>query len=49
MQTLKRVAEFSAEGRGAKEPDVNADGNYDLLDLTLMGGNYDKTSSTWTP
>ena len=24
-------------------------GDIDLLDLVLMGGNYDKTSSDWTP
>jgi len=33
--------------------DVNEDGKMDILDLTLMGGNYTKTSSdptlTWTP
>lgn len=29
--------------------DVNGDGTIDLLDLVLMGGNYEKTSSPWTP
>jgi hypothetical protein len=29
--------------------DVNGDGKIDILDLTLMGGNYMKTSSDWTP
>ena len=29
--------------------DVNGDGRIDILDLTLMGGNYMKTSSDWTP
>jgi hypothetical protein len=29
--------------------DVNGDGEVDLLDLVLMGGNYEKNSSPWTP
>ena len=33
--------------------DVNEDGKMDILDLTLMGGNFGKTASpapaTWTP
>lgn len=29
--------------------DVNGDGKVDLLDLVLMGGNYEKTYSSWTP
>jgi hypothetical protein len=28
--------------------DVTGDGKVDILDLTLMGGNYEKTSSPWT-
>jgi parallel beta-helix repeat protein len=30
-------------------PDVNEDGVVNILDLTLMGGNYNKNSSPWTP
>ena len=29
--------------------DVNGDGVMDILDLSLMGGNYEFTSSPWTP
>lgn len=29
--------------------DVNGDGKVDLLDLVLMGGNYEKNSSPWIP
>jgi hypothetical protein len=30
-------------------PDVNEDGIVNILDLTLMGGNFDKNFSPWTP
>jgi hypothetical protein len=35
-------------GDGASS-DVTADGQIDLVDLVLMGGNYELTSSPWTP
>jgi uncharacterized delta-60 repeat protein len=38
----------TCSGTGANS-DVNVDGQIDLLDLVLMGGNYTKTSSAWTP
>ena len=36
-------------GTNGGSSDVNGDGKVDILDLTLMGGNYGLTSSTWTP
>jgi hypothetical protein len=35
-------------GAGANS-DVNGDGIVNIYDLTLMGGNYSKTESTWSP
>jgi hypothetical protein len=35
-------------GAGANS-DVNGDGIVNIYDLTLMGGNYSKSVSTWTP
>ncbi len=32
---------------GAGTSDVNGDGRVDIYDLVLMGGNYDKTFSSW--
>jgi hypothetical protein len=29
--------------------DVTGDGQINLIDLVLVGGNYDRTSSPWTP
>ncbi|MBN1922207.1 MAG: hypothetical protein JW892_13245 [Anaerolineae bacterium] len=44
------VACGSGTGFGAgTSADVNGDGTVDLLDLVLMGGNYEKNSSLWTP
>ena len=42
----------SACGGGSpvgSSPDVNEDGIVNILDLSLMGGNYGITSSTWAP
>jgi len=33
---------------GSGTSDVNGDGKVDILDLTLMGGNYDLVSSPWS-
>jgi hypothetical protein len=33
---------------GSGTSDVNGDGRVDILDLTLMGGNYDLVSSPWS-
>ncbi|MBK8986876.1 MAG: DUF4082 domain-containing protein [Chloroflexi bacterium] len=33
----------------ASTPDVNGDGAVNILDLTLMGGNYGRSFSPWTP
>jgi hypothetical protein len=34
---------------GVGSSDVNGDGVVDIYDLTLMGGNYAKNQSPWTP
>ncbi len=34
---------------GLGSPDVNGDGKVDILDLTLMGGNFGIVASPWTP
>jgi hypothetical protein len=34
---------------GHGSPDVNGDGVVNILDLTLMGGNFFKNQSSWTP
>jgi hypothetical protein len=34
---------------GSGTPDVNEDGVVDILDMALMGGNYDLSASPWTP
>jgi parallel beta-helix repeat protein len=46
-------AQFGTDGSGDPRADINADSDVDILDLVLVGGNYDKTSaaaySAWTP
>lgn len=36
-------------GGPAADADVNGDGVINILDLTLMGGNYGLASSGWAP
>jgi hypothetical protein len=36
-------------GPAGSTPDVNEDGVVNILDLTLMGGNFNKNSSPWAP
>ena len=49
LYRLALMAALATNCSGLGSSDVNGDGVVNIYDLVLVGGNFDLTSSPWTP